>query len=160
MRTQSAVEKNPDAIWPFTLPNATDLLQARMKTLAEGHSELLDETGKAMTAWAKRRQEAIGEASRTFRAVCACKDPAAVMAIYRDWLTGSMARVFDDVADARKQVFRLAEIGHKALTVLWRTDSGAANSSAPADNETEARKGRELPRIETSREDAPGAAAA
>jgi hypothetical protein len=160
MSNQSTFGKNAETVWPFMPPNATDLLQARVKTLTEGHTELLDETDKLMTAWTTRQQEAMADGLRTLQAACACKDAAAMMTLYRDWLTGSLTRIFADIGDARERAFRLAEIGQKSMTALWRPTPDMASSSPSAGTGKDERKTESLPRTEVTHEDRPSAAAA
>jgi Phasin protein len=160
MSNQATIGKNRESVWPFVAPNATDLLQAQVKTLSERQAEFLDETEKLMTLWTKRRQEAVEDGMRTLQAAWACKDAAAVMTLYRDWLSGSLTRIFADIGDAREQAFRLAEIGQRSMTALWRPNPDLASPAPPADMEKQERKGRSLPRMEAAHEDQPSSAAA
>jgi hypothetical protein len=85
-----------------------------------------------MVAWTKRRQEAMEASSRTFHAICGCKDAGAMTIAYAEWLTNSMNRIFADVNDARDEALRLAEIGRKSVAALLRPIADAAASTTAA----------------------------
>jgi hypothetical protein len=156
MSDQSNVEKGIGTAWPFVLPNVAETFQLEMRALLQEQAELLDQTQKIMAAWTKRRQEAIEANSRTFQAICGCKDAGAMTTAYREWLANSMNRTFADLNDARDEALRLAEIGRKSVAALFRPIADAAaltkntvSSTAPG---TEARRTKSAPSTNAAQE--------
>jgi hypothetical protein len=156
MSDQSNVEKGFGTAWPFVLPNVAETFQFQMRALLQEQAELLDQTQKIMAAWTKRRQEAIEANSRTFQAICGCKDAGAMTTAYREWLANSMNRTFADLNDARDEALRLAEIGQKSVAALFRPIADAAastkntvSSTAPG---TEARRTKSTPSTNAAQE--------
>jgi len=126
---QSKVEKSFGTAWPFVLPNVAETFQFQMRAWLQDQAELLDETQKIMAAWTKRRQDAVEASSRTFQAICGCKDAGAVITAYAEWLTSSMNRIFADMNDARDEALRLAEIGRKSVAAVFRSTVDALAST-------------------------------
>jgi hypothetical protein len=124
---QSKVEKGFGTAWPFVLPNVAETFQFQMRAWLQDQAELLDGTQKIMAAWTKRRQEAVEASSRTFQAICGCKDADAMTIAYAEWLANSMNRIFTDVNGARDEALRLAEIGRKSA--VFRPTVGALAST-------------------------------
>jgi hypothetical protein len=148
---QSKVEKGFGTAWPFVLPNVAETFQFQMRAWLPYQAELLDGTQKIMAAWTKRRQEAVEASSRTFQAICGCKDAGAMTTAYAEWLANSMNRIFADVNDARAEALRLAEIGRKSVAAVFRptVDTLASTkntvSSAAAGTEAGRTKGAPPP---------------
>jgi len=126
---QSNVEKGLGTAWPFVFPNVAETFQFQMRAWLQEQAELLDETQKIMAAWTKRCQKAMEASSRTFQAICGCKDAGAMTTAYAEWLANSMNRIFADVNDARDEALRLAEIGRKSVAALFRPTADAAAST-------------------------------
>ena len=149
MSDQSNVEKGFGTAWPFVLPNVAETFQFQMRAWLQEQAELLDETQKIMAAWTKRRQEAVEASSRTFQAICGCKDAGAMTTAYAEWLTNSMNWIFGDVNDARDEALRLAEIGRKSVAVVFGPTvvalASTKNTVSPAVAGTEARRTKGAP---------------
>lgn len=150
MSDQTETGKGAGTARPFVSPDVTGSLQVQMQALLQEQAEFLDETQRAMAAWTKRRQEAMEANFRTFlQSMGGCKDPAAITAAYGEWLTGSMNRIFADMNDARDEALRLAGLGQKSMTVLFRQGEKAPppKDTAPAFGE-EARPTSSAPRAD------------
>jgi hypothetical protein len=123
---------NKFAFPAWTFPNFGEAMQIQIKTLLEQQSEVFDQGQKTIAAWTHRRQEAIESGFRTFQAICGCKDAAALTGVCGEWLNENMKRIFADISDAREQTLRLAEIGQKSATALFRQGSDLAASTSPS----------------------------
>lgn len=128
MSDQTKEQKSFGMTFPFVLPNVTETLQDQMRALLAEQAELFEEAQKAMSAWTRRRQEAIEAGAQTFQAMCGCKDPGTMAALYAEWVKASMNRVLADMNDTRADALRLAEIGQKSVTAAFRQ---TADATAP-----------------------------
>lgn len=95
---------------PFAWPNMSEALSLQAKAWMEEQAELLSATQEMIGAWTRRRQEAMEAAIRAAQTISTSKDFGAVAQAYSEWFTGSMQRVQADLADARDEALRFAEM--------------------------------------------------
>jgi len=129
MSDQSKVDKITGVSRPTALPDLAGNFQDQMKTLLANQRGFLEESQAAMKAWSKRSQDAVEDGLRTFRAACECKDPVALVALYADWLSNSMTRLFANIDESRDEAIRLAGVGQKSMTALFERSAEAAASA-------------------------------
>lgn len=120
--------------WPFALPNPADMGMSAAWGL-QHQGEFIDRMLGNMTAWIKRRQDAMAVSLRAVSAVCAARDTSQVMAAYREWLKGQHDCLIADIAGVRDETLRWAEFGQKTAAMfspnLDGTSAGmAANKTA------------------------------
>jgi hypothetical protein len=100
--------------------------------------ELFEGTNALITAWVKRRQEAVESGLAALQKMSAAQDPALAARICADWMGGSLNRILADVADARDHSVRLVELGQKTMqTALHAQAETVANEVAKAAATTE-----------------------
>jgi hypothetical protein len=87
--------------------------------------ELFEGTNALITAWMKRRQEAVETGLAALQKISAAQDPALAARIYADWMGGSLNRMLADLTDARDHSVRMVEYGQKTVqTVMHETVAG------------------------------------
>jgi hypothetical protein len=101
--------------WKMLMPPSADLGQ---RLALPQHAELLDDMHHKMSAWMKRRQEALETGMHAFQKMAACKDPMAMAGIYAEWMSGSLNRIMADLHDARDHALKLVEVGQKASQTM------------------------------------------
>jgi len=81
--------------------------------------ELFEGTNALITAWMKRRQEAVETGLAALQKISASQDPTLAARLCADWMGGSLNRILADMSDARDHGVRLVELGQKTVqTVL------------------------------------------
>lgn len=124
--------------WPLVSPEVAETLRMQFQALLEEQAEFLAETQKAMSAWTKRRQDAMQANFRTFTSMGASLDPETLNAAYNEWLTSSMSRIFEDMEDVRKEALRAAGAGRRSVAaILQLRDQVAPGKPAGAYDDTE-----------------------
>jgi hypothetical protein len=105
-------------MFPPTLPDLPEALRVQMDAVLHDQAELLDETQKMMSAWTRRRQEAMESGFRTLKQISASRDMAEMAEAYSEWLTSSMGRIMADMMAAQEGALRLARLGQSAMSNL------------------------------------------
>ena len=125
MSDSSKPETRTPVVWMLAVPGAAavDPRQALPQQAA-----MVDGMNALMTAWMKRRQEALETGLQALQAMATCRDPAAAAQVCGDWLAGSLARIADDARDVREHGNRMAELGQQA----WQTMLASAPTATPA----------------------------
>jgi uncharacterized protein with von Willebrand factor type A (vWA) domain len=100
--------------------------------------ELFEGTNALITAWMKRRQEAVETGLAALQKISASQDPALAARICADWMGDSLNRVLADFTDARDHSVRLVEMSQKTVqTVLQAQAQTVAGEVAKAATTTE-----------------------
>ena len=100
--------------------------------------ELFEGTNTLITAWMKRRQEAVETGLAALQKMSAAQDPALAARICADWMGGSLNRMLADFTDARDHSVRLVELGQKTVqTALHAQAETVAGEVAKAAATTE-----------------------
>jgi len=100
--------------------------------------ELFEGTNALITAWMKRRQEAVETGLAALQKMSAAQDPALAARICADWMGGSLNRMLADFTDARDHSVRLVEFGQKTVqTALHAQAETVAGEVAKAAATTE-----------------------
>ena len=102
--------------------------------------ELFEGTNALITAWMKRRQEAVETGLAALQKMSASQDPALAARICADWMGGSLNRMLADFTDARDHSVRLVEYGQKtvqtALQAQAETVAGEVTKAAASTEQT------------------------
>ena len=102
--------------------------------------ELFEGTNALITAWMKRRQEAVETGLAALQKMSAAQDPALAARICADWMGGSLNRMLADLSDARDHSVRMVEFGQKtvqtALQAQAETVAGEAAKAAATTEQT------------------------
>jgi len=104
------------AVWTSALPQ---------------HVQMLEHMNSLMTAWMKRRQEALTTGLQAAQQMAACQDPATAAKLYADWLGGSLDRIRADISDTSEHAGKMAELSREALQAV----SGEAAATLAAASE-------------------------
>jgi hypothetical protein len=100
--------------------------------------ELFEGTNALITAWMKRRQEAVETGLAALQKMSAAQDPALAARICADWMGGSLNRMLADFTAARDHGVRMVELGQKTMqTVLQAQAETVAGEVAKAAATTE-----------------------
>ena len=100
--------------------------------------ELFEGTNALITAWMKRRQEAVETGLAALQKISASQDPALAARICADWMGGSLNRLLADMTDARDHGVRMVELGQKTMqTVLTAQAETVAGEVARTTEATE-----------------------
>ena len=91
--------------------------------------ELFEGTNALITAWMKRRQEAVETGLAALQKISASQDPAVAARICADWMGGSLTRVLADMSDARDHGVRLVELGQKTMQTVLSAQAEAAGEA-------------------------------
>ncbi|MFI5033640.1 MAG: hypothetical protein ACHQPH_23375 [Reyranellales bacterium] len=100
--------------------------------------ELFEGTNALITAWMKRRQEAVETGLAALQKISASQDPALAARICADWMGGSLNRMLADFSDARDHSVRMVDFGQKTVqTVMHVQAETVADEVAKAAAATE-----------------------
>jgi hypothetical protein len=100
--------------------------------------ELFEGTNALITAWMKRRQEAVETGLAALQKRPPAQAPALAARICADWMGGSLNRMLADFTDARDHTVRLVELGQKTVqTALHAQAETVAGEVAKAAATTE-----------------------
>jgi hypothetical protein len=100
--------------------------------------ELFEGTNALVTAWMKRRQEAVETGLAALQKISASQDPALAARICADWMGGSLNRMLADFTDARDHSVRMVEFSQKTMqTALQAQAQTVAGEVAKAAATTE-----------------------
>jgi hypothetical protein len=92
--------------------------------------ELFEGTNALITAWMKRRQEAVETGLAALQKISASQDPAVAARICADWMGGSLNRVLADMSDARDHGVRMVEFGQKTMQTMLSAQTEIASEAA------------------------------
>jgi hypothetical protein len=93
--------------------------------------ELFEGTNALVTAWMKRRQEAVETGLAALQKMSAAQDPALAARICADWMGGSLNRLLADFSDARDHGMRLVEYSQKTMQTALHTQAATVAGEAP-----------------------------
>ena len=125
MTDQPKPETRTAVTWMIAVPPAAAV--DPRQTLPQ-QTAMIDEMNALMTAWMKRRNEALHTGLQALQTMATCRDPAAAAKVCADWMGGSLERIAADVRDARDHSSRMAELGQQA----WQTVLASQPTAAPA----------------------------
>jgi hypothetical protein len=77
------------------------------------HAELLANVDALTHAWLNRRREGVDSMREAIQQMTECRDPAEMLSIQQDWLSGAFRRASEDVAMLND---RIASMTQKATT--------------------------------------------
>ena len=77
------------------------------------HAELLANVDALTHAWLNRRREGVNSMREAIQQMTECRDPAEMLSIQQDWLSGAFRRASEDVAMLND---RIASMTQKATT--------------------------------------------
>jgi len=77
------------------------------------HAELLANVDALTHAWLNRRREGVDSMREAIQQMTECRDPAEMLSIQQDWLSGAFRRATQDVAMLNE---RIASMTQKATT--------------------------------------------
>jgi chromosome segregation ATPase len=77
------------------------------------HAELLANVDALTHAWLNRRREGVDSMREAIQQMTECRDPAEMLSIQQDWLSGAFRRASQDVAMLNE---RIASMTQKATT--------------------------------------------
>ena len=103
------------------------------KVALQQQQELLQDTQQRMAAWIRRRQVALETGIDALARLSACKSPADMMAIYGEWVSGSLTRILADLDDAQADAVRMAQRFQKASRTLSELQVAPVEPAPPAD---------------------------
>jgi hypothetical protein len=106
-------------------------------------AELFEGMNALMSAWMKRRHEALETGLQALQKMSATQDPATAARICADWMGGSFNRLLADMSDAREHSLRLMELGQKSYQTLLSNQAAAvadATAKTAAATETPLRQ--------------------
>jgi Phasin protein len=89
------------------------------------HAELLANVDALTHAWLNRRREGVNSMREAIQQMTECRDPAEMLRIQQDWLSGALRRASEDVAMLNE---RIATVTQKATTDF---EKAARNVVAP-----------------------------
>ena len=89
------------------------------------HAELLANVDALTHAWLNRRREGVDSMREAIQQMTECRDPAEMLSIQQDWLSGAFRRASEDVAMLNE---RIATVTQKATTDF---EKAARNVVAP-----------------------------
>jgi hypothetical protein len=95
----------------------TDVTAVWMSAMPQ-HVQMLEHMNSLMTAWMKRRQEALTTGLQAAQQMAVCQDPAAAAKVYADWMGGSLNRIMADINDTREHADKMAELSRTALQAM------------------------------------------
>jgi hypothetical protein len=113
------------------------------------HVQMLEHMNSLVTAWMKRRQEALTTGLEAAQKMAACQDPATAAKVYADWMGGSLNRIMADINDTREHADKMAELsrtalqavsGQAAATMAAVSEQARAVTAAPAATEASLRQ--------------------
>jgi hypothetical protein len=110
---RNSMAETPNTDWTKTIAWQTNASTAHMadcqKMALQQQNELLQDAQQRVTAWTKRRQEALETGLDALHRMSACKSPVEAAAICSDWMAGSITRVLADMTDAQAHTLKMAE---------------------------------------------------
>jgi hypothetical protein len=128
MSTMSRSDISANAAWKASLPPPID---AGLQRALPGQIALVEESHILMSAWMKRRQEALQTGLQAFQEMAASPDPATMTKACIEWVNGSVNRVLSDVSDTHDRSLRIIELNRKTWQAMFSAE-GAAAMPAPA----------------------------
>jgi hypothetical protein len=96
-------------------------------------ADLLASTEAMMTDWLRRRREGIEASRRTVQEMSKCSDPADMLRVQQDWLSGVLKRVTEDLGMLNDSVASLSRSTTTSLeeaALAMTQGAQAANDSA------------------------------
>jgi len=77
------------------------------------HAEMLANVDALTHAWLNRRREGVDSMREAIQQMTECRDPAEMLSIQQDWLSGALRRASEDVTMLNE---RIATVTQKATT--------------------------------------------